>query len=398
MTTQNNSVFKAILLVAGTSIGGGMLALPVLTSLGGFIPSMFIYILCWLFMMSTGLLMMEVGLWMKGESNLVSMAERTLGLPGKIAAWCLYLFLFYCLTVAYLVGCGQLFSEFTGERITVCQGTLLFVAIFAPFVYAGAKTVGHINAFLMVGLAFFYCAFVFIGYKYVNSELLVYQDWKLSLRGLPIAFTAFAYQGTIPTLMTYLNHDTQKTRKAIIIGSSLPLLAYIVWQWLILGIVPTFGPGGLAEALEQGQTAVYPLREFLQNPNVYFIGQAFAFFALVTSFLGVSIGLVDFLADGLNLEKTHKGKAIIFLIIFAPTLLIACLYPHIFLEALNFAGGFGTALLLGLVPILMVWVGRYRLHLSADYSFPGGRFVLSLLILFVIIEVSAEIAHLAGYL
>ena len=76
---KSGSVFGGALLVAGTSIGGGMLALPVLTSLGGFIPSLFIYLCCWLFMTCTGLLFLEVSLWMHAEANIVSMADRTLG-------------------------------------------------------------------------------------------------------------------------------------------------------------------------------------------------------------------------------------------------------------------------------------------------------------------------------
>ena len=45
---------------------------------------------------------------MKEEQILFSMAENTLGLAGKTIAWLLYLFLFYCLTIAYLVGCGDI--------------------------------------------------------------------------------------------------------------------------------------------------------------------------------------------------------------------------------------------------------------------------------------------------
>ncbi|HKZ00308.1 MAG TPA: aromatic amino acid transport family protein, partial [Rhabdochlamydiaceae bacterium] len=48
-----------ILLVAGTSIGVGMLALPVATAAGGFVPSLLIYLICWIFMMCTGLLILE---------------------------------------------------------------------------------------------------------------------------------------------------------------------------------------------------------------------------------------------------------------------------------------------------------------------------------------------------
>ena len=107
MQNHKSSVLAGSLLVAGTSIGGGMLALPVLTAYAGFLPSAVIFFLCWLFMASTGLLFLEVSQWMQRDANIVSMAESTLGKVGKYFAWVVYLFLFYCLTVAYMVGCGN---------------------------------------------------------------------------------------------------------------------------------------------------------------------------------------------------------------------------------------------------------------------------------------------------
>lgn len=389
---HHKNLLSGILLVAGTSIGGGMLALPVLTSLGGFLPSLAIYFLCWLFMASTGLLFLEITGWMKKDANIVTMAEKTLGFWGKFSAWGLYLFLFYCLNLAYIVGCGDLFSSLAPNYIPEWMGPFLFVLIFAPFVYAGTRISGRLVVFLMGGLGFCYLGFVVLGLPFVNVELLKHRNWSLSLLALPISFTAFAYQGIIPTLVNYMDHDIKKTRRAILIGSFLPLILYIIWQGLILGIIPVSGPDGLEEALKNGDNAVAPLKNFIQSPWVYTFGQFFAFFALVTSFFGVTLGLKDFLADGLNIHKDAKGKGILCFLIFAPPLLIAHFYPHVFLKALDLAGGFGCALLLGLLPILMVWTGRYRLNLqSQEFRFPGGKISLSLLIIFVLFELGCEI-------
>jgi tyrosine-specific transport protein len=389
---KSGGLVGGTLLVAGTCIGGGMLALPVLTSMGGFIPSLALYLVCWAFMICTGLLYLEACHWMEGESNIISMAEKTLGPIGKAATWVVYLFLFYCLTVAYVVGCGNLLIQVL--PIPEWAGSILFVALFAPFIFAGAKAVGKINFYLMIGLGVSYIAFVILGYKFVNSELLVPKDWSLSILALPVAFTSFGYQGIIPTLNTYMNRDIIKTRIAIIIGSFIPLIAYIIWQWLILGIVPAYGEGGLVEAMKNGQNAVVPLKNFINNPNVLILGQFFAFFALTTSFFGVTLGLLDFLADGLNVEKNNKGKFFLSLIVFLPPLLIAIVNPNIFLMALDFAGGYGAALLLGLLPILMVWSGRYCLNLPSHITLPGGKILLVLLAAFVAFELCFETAHL----
>lgn len=394
MDHRKGSILGGSLLVAGTSIGGGMLALPVLTSLAGFLPSLVIYFLCWLFMASTGLLFLEVSHWLKGESNVISMAEATLGKAGRYFAWAVYIFLFYCLTIAYMVGCGNIVVELSQYRIPDWLGPIVFVVIFAPLILIPTIWASRLNVWLVAGLALSYLGFVILGFRYVNSEFLSHSSWPHALMALPIAFTAFAYQGIIPTLAAYMHHDAASTRKAILIGSFIPLVAYIIWEWLILGIVPTYGPGGLAEALKNGDNAVYPLKNFIQNPAVYYLGQSFAFFALVTSFLGVTLGLRDFLADGLQIRKDRKGKALLALLIFTFPLIISVSYPRIFLIALDYAGGFGVALLLGLLPIIMTWVGRYSLKWREQPQLPGGKLVLTLLGLFVIFELLHETRHL----
>lgn len=394
MTNKQGTVFNGALLVAGTSIGGGMLALPIETGLSGFFPSVLVYFLCWGLMTCTGLLFLEVALSMKKESNIVTMAEQTLGIGGKIFSWCLYLFLFYSLTLAYISGCGNLLAQAFPSIIPAKWGPFLFVLFFGPMIYAGTRIVGKVNAVMMIGLAISYLTFVVLGAPNVKVEKLLETDWSLALMGLPVAFTAFAYQGIIPTLVNYMGHDEKKTRKAIIIGSSIPFLTYIVWQALILGIVPRFGPGSLAEALSNNDNAVHPLRNFLHNPSVYIVGQYFAFFALVTSFFGVTLGLFDFLADGLKIEKTPVGKIVLSGIVFVPPLIVSLYNPNLFLVALNYAGGFGCALLLGLLPILMVWKRRYVKGMHTSYALPGGKVLLACLATFVVFEVLTNVYFL----
>lgn len=392
--TDTTHKIKGALLIAGTSIGGGVLALPILTGVAGFFPSLLIYLLCWMFMASTGLLFLEISLWMGKDANIITMAEKTLGLPGKIAAWGLYLFLFYCLTLAYIVGTGDLFVQAFSSIATLqpWQGQLLFLAIFGPFVYAGAKLVGHFNVFLMVGLGVSYLAFVVLGAPHIDTKLLLRSDVSYLWLALPITFTAFAYQGTVPTLISYLDRDVKAIRWAILVGSFIPFIAYVIWQALILGIVPLEGPGSIMETLDAGQNAVYPLRSALNTTTVYMVGQYFAFFALVTSFFGVTLGLLDFLADGLNVKKDMWGKILLCALIFVPPYLFALYHPHVFLMALDYAGGFGTSLLLGLLPVLMVWRGRYHLGMRGPYQMEGGRPLLMVLMAFVFIEVACQLA------
>lgn len=388
------NVLIGALLIAGTAIGGGMLALPVLTSVTGFIPSLCIYLLCWLFMASTGLLFLELTQWMHREANIVSMAQYTLGRPGKFAAWLLYLFLFYSLNLAYIVESGKIVVEFSNGQIADWMGPIVFLILFAPCLVISTALAGRINLILMVGLILSYVCFVVLGIRYINPQLLTSADWLQAPRALPIAFTSFAYQGIIPTLASYLQYDVKKGRKAILIGSFIPLIAYAIWQTLVMGIVPIEGPNGLQEALQKDFNAVYAMKNFIDHSYLYTIGQTFAFFALVTSFLGVTLGLRDFLADGLNIKQTFYGKICLVSLMLIPPFVVAMIYPNVFLTMLEYAGGIGCALLLGLLPIIMVWRGRYHFHLKGTPQLFGGKYVLSFLAVFVICEVVFELVKI----
>lgn len=385
---MNKSNFiGGVFLVAGTAIGGGMLGLPVLTSQGGFFPSILIYFLCWIFMACTGLLLVEIFLWNREETNILSMAKMTLGKPGVWLAWILYLFLFYSLSVAYVACGGNLMNDllealFHGKQLA-SLGPLLFVLLFAPFVAASPSATARINSVLMVGLIVSFVVFLVLGADCVQKHFLTRSNFMLALLATPVAFTAFGFQGMVPTLTNYLGRNPIRTRWVIWLGTGFAFLIYIIWEWLILGVV---SPEGLKDALDKQQTAVYPLKEVIQVPWLFVVGQFFAFFAIVTSFFGVTLGLIDFWSDGLKIKKTFKGRSILSLIVFLPPLLFALVNPCIFLTALTLAGGFGCALLLGLLPLLMAWSGRYKLGLKSYELVKGGKWVLSLLLLFIVFE------------
>jgi tyrosine-specific transport protein len=384
-------VLGGSLLIAATTIGVGMLALPVATGPGGFLPATVVYLITWLFMLCTGLLLLEVCIWMPNDANLITMTHRLLGPVGKAVCWVVYLFLFGTVMIAHIAGGGGTFNGLIGDSMSESSSMLLYVFLFSPIIYLGTRWVDRFNLLLMTGVLGTYFLFIIFAAGHVNGELLKFADWSKALPALPILFTAFTYQLIIPTLMTYMNRDVKKVRLTILLGTSIPLLVYLVWEVLILGIVPV---DSLIAAHGRGETAVMPLKEFLGNPMIFKIGNWFAFFVLTTSYIAFALAFLDFLADGLKVKKVGMKKALLCLGVFLPPTVIALIYPGIFLKALGYAGGISCALLFGLLPPLMVWVGRYMKGYGKDRpQLPGGKLMLGFLMLFVIFELVLEVAY-----
>lgn len=385
MKNENGHLLGGILLVSGSCIGAGMLGLPLLSAQAGFKPSILMFILCWLFMTCTGLLLLEVNLWFKDETNLSSLAGRTLGAFGKMVTWIVFLFLFYCLMVAYASASGELFTDFFQE-ITYFQlphgiGSIIMTSIFGVMVYLGTEVVDKFNRLLMLGLVSSYFLLLFIGAPHVIPDYLSTTNFQATLIVVPAMIVSFGFHNLIPSLTTYLNHDPKKLKFVFIAGSLIPLIIYIAWEWLLLGLIPLHGEAGFTEALTQGDLTTKLLKVHVGGSLIVDLAQYFAFFAIVTSFLGVALSFVDFLADGLHIKKTAKGKFLLSCMALGPPLIFSLIYPKIFLVALNYAGGFGAVILFGILPALMVWSGRYIKKIDNIRIVPGGRVMLTLVLM-----------------
>jgi tyrosine-specific transport protein len=402
MINTRNRLLGGILLVAGTTIGAGMLALPIATGAAGFIPSLLLFIVYWLYMTFTALLMLEVNLWMPGHTNLISMAKRTLGKGGAALCWITYLFLLYTLTTAYIAGSGPIFLEFlqmlgTGP-LPSWVGPLPLLLIFGFFVYRGTRHVDQVNRLLMLGLAVAYVGMVLFLTPYVEFPLLAHMNTAAIWTAVSIVSTSFGFHIIIPTLTSYLNHDAPQLKKVILIGSVIPLFVYIVWEFLTLGIVPLEGKNGLIAGYQQGIDGASLLSKVLGESKLSLFARFFSLFAIITSFLGVSLSLSDFLSDGLKIRKTRKGRFILYLLTFLPPLVFTLTDPRAFLHALEYAGAFGVVILLGLLPVLMVWSGRYFQNRDSTFKVPGGKIALLIALFISLAVIGLEIANKSGWL
>lgn len=389
MPSKTPSVFRAALLICGITLGVGMLGLPVATAESGFLPSVMTYIVCWAFMFCTGLLVLEACQYVPHDSNLITMSRHLLGKGGSAICWALYLFLFTGLMIAHFAGAGQIVQDVSQGTLNYWQSMVVFMLILWPFIYMGTRLIDHLNVALMIALAITYVLFIAFSAPRVQSSFLMQGQWNHTFFAIPVVFTAFGYQTLIPTLLRYMNRNVSKVRQAICIGSLIPLVIYIIWQLLISGIIPK---QMLLDANAKGISAVTPLSQILQNPYVLFLGNAFAVLTLTTSYLGISVGYLDFLADGFRMAHHPKNRFFLCCLIFIIPLIISLINPGLFLKALSVSGGIGVALLLGMLPVAMIWNARRRHgHQKIAPVLKGGKLMLGLLFLFSLMVVLIEI-------
>ena len=380
-------VISGSLLVAGTTVGAGMLGIPLLTAKAGFFPAMGITLLAWLILLITGLLFLEATLWMPIGSNLLSMSNRFFGQKGRFFSGVMFLFLYYCLVVAYFAAGAPMvasgLSKVIGLEIEGVASYALFGLIFGGIIALGAKWIDRTNLILSVGLVLSYLLLIGAGAPEVSKENLGKSDFSSAIFALPILFSAFGYHNIIPSLVTYFGKEKKALKLSIIIGSTTALVIYWIWQWLVIGIIPL---PNIQQMLAEGRPVTAALKSVTERQSIFVIGQTFAFFALVTSLLGVSFSMVDFLADGMRVSRKGRKRVGLTFLVFFPPFVLVSIYPTAFDKALGIAGGIGEAILNGLIPIALVWVGRYKMGLKPEVGTRKPMLILlSLIITMVMI-------------
>lgn len=381
---MNTKLLGGVLLIVGTSIGAGMLALPIAAAELGFWNSTLLLLAGWLVMTFSALLILEVNLWLPRDSNIVAMAKSTLGRWGQAAAWIIYLLLFYSLISAYMAGGGDFLHNILaklGLAIPRWVTSILFTVIFGYIVYRGIQLVDYVNRGLMFTKFSVYILLVAIILFFISPAKLLGGNFKYFATGITVMLTSFGFANIIPSLRSYFHDDVKKLRQAILIGSLIPLVCYILWDLVIMGVIPRAGHHGLVSMLHSSHstsTLANTLSNSLNIETLTVFIRIFTSICLATSFMGVSLALSDFLADGLKIPKRGIGSLFICAATFLPPLIVVLIDPRIFITALSYAGIY-CVILLVLMPALMTWQGRYIQKLESVYEVAGGKIALVLL-------------------
>lgn len=365
-----------ILLIVGTSIGGGMLALPVANAATGFWQSSIFLFLCWVLMTLGAFFILEANLYLPTGKNMVSMATATLGKYGLLAAWISYLFLLYTLLSAYISGGTDVLNSLlfkVGLHLSDWQASFLFTFLFGLIVYGGIRYVDYANRGLMFGKLAVYCLLIVLIAPHIDVHHFQHGNARYISSSILILITSFGFAIIVPNLRDYFDDDIKLLKKVIFIGSLIPLFCYLAWDAVIMGAIPAEGSQNLESLMHNPHTTsalAVLLSNRVQSSTINALFNFFTSICMLTAFLGVSLCLYSFLADGLKLRERGGHGIGLFLLTFAPPLLIVIYYPGAYLHALSYAGIFCIILLL-LLPALMCYFGRK--HHNAVFIVPGGK-------------------------
>ena len=376
-------VFGCVLLILGTSIGAGMLALPVALAQTNIMVTLSMLLMSWAAMTLGALSILEVNLTLPAGCNLISMAGKTLGRTGQTITWLFYLILLYGLLAAYLSGVGDI-VEHTACQLGLCWsrsgGTILALVILAGIVYCGLGSVDGLNRLLMSCKLLLLALLVCVVFTHFSTHLIQQGQYHLSANMILVVLTSFGFAIIVPSLRGYLNSDAVKLKKVITIGSLLPLIIYTVWVVAIQGVIPRLGAQGLIAMSHSNKVNSLMMSKVASVVALPWLAQAaklFVSICVLTSFLGVSICQIDFIADGLQMKKRGWSAVVVYAAAYLPPLVLVLIWPGLFIKALSYAGICCVVILI-LMPLSMLYVTRYHKSCQVKKIVPGGRWLIML--------------------
>jgi len=392
-----------MLIIAGTTIGAGMLALPIASSGLGFLTAMVILFFAWCLMTYTALLTLELHQHAPPNATLNTLAKNILGKKGQIIANFSMIFLFYSLCAAYIAGGGGqlqlMLSNWSAVEIPPQTGAIAFAILFGSIITLGASTVDKLNQVLFIIKVMVLTSIFYILTPHIQGEYLLNMPMQqgLIISAIPVIVTSFGFHGSIPSIVKYMGVNIHSLRKVMIIGASMPLVIYLFWQIVSQGVI---SQQNLYDS--QGLDGfIASLSSLLQSSAIANTLTIFANLALATSFLGVSLGLFDFFSDVLNKSDSHKDRLITALVTFTPPLGFALFYPQGFIMALGYAA-IALVILAIFLPVLMVWKQRRKTHDTVFqsgvnmYQVRGGKVALTTAALLGVFIISAQFMQMLG--
>ncbi|MBB1313525.1 MULTISPECIES: amino acid permease [Aliivibrio] len=369
---MNLKLIGSSLIISGTALGAGMLAIPMVLAQFGLLWGTALMLFICIGTTYAALLLLEASINAGGGLGMNTIARKTLGKGGQVVTNGLLYALLICLLMAYILGAGDLLNKLVrsiGMDLSLVQSQIAFTLIAGAIVASGTAVIDKLNRVLfavMLGMLLLTLVFLVPGISAENMVQVSNSNMPDLIKTSSIIFTSFGFMVVIPSLVSYNHEATHKQlRNMVIVGSLIPLVCYLVWLYAVVG---NLTPKQLVEFSNVSELiSVFSAEHAFINVVL----SSFTGLALLTSFLGVAMALFT-----QNQDTFKQNKVITYVISFIFPLAGAILAADKFLAVLSYAGII-LVFLAVFVPLAMVVKLRQKATNEQGYKAEGGVAMLA---------------------
>lgn len=394
------SLIGGIAIIASVCVGAGMLGLPT-AGVGAWTSwSILVIILTMIIMTMSGFMLLEA---YKNYDYRVSFSTVTKDLLGNKINFINNISVYFVggiLLYAYITTSGLILNGLFEVDSKIAS--IVFVLIFSVIVWHSTRAVDKISVVLIL---FMIISFVFgMSGLATNVDLTIlfdsantnsmYAPYALAM--VPVALTSFGFHHSVSSMRAYYEDETM-AKKAILGGTSIALFLYLLWLVSIYGNLPR---SDFTEVINQGgnvDALLNALSTVIESKKVSSALNAFSMAAILSSFIGVGLGLFDYLADLFKFSNEKRGRAKTWAVTFLPPLIFSLLFPFGFVVAIAYAGAVAT-IWTCIIPALLVKKTRSLENKNQGFRAPGGEVMIYITILFGVLTAVFHILSMFSFL
>ncbi len=367
------AVIGGAAIIAGSAIGAGMFSLPVVSAGMWFGWSVVVMLVSWFLLYHSSLLIVEINQHYPRGASFDTFVKDTLGNGWSNFNGLVLAFILYILCYAYISGGGSIVSHTLNVSIGVTLPPIIAGLVFAiglsTIVWVSTSLVGRMNAIFVGGMVITFI--LSAGDLTTRMQLPQLMATEMSyapfiFAAMPYYLASFAFHTAVPSLTKFYGpENSNRVRDCIFYGSLTSLAVYTLW---ILSTMGTISRDQFQPIIESGGNIgamVGALSSVADSESLAAFLNAFANLAVVSSFLGASIGLFDYIADKFKFDDSGMGRFKTALICFVPPTIGGVFFPNGFIYAIGLVGLCGIVVAT-LIPALSVRKAREK--------FPSDRF------------------------
>lgn len=407
VNTMNNSAAKkdpSIMVggfvLGGAMIGAGMFSLPTIMAGAWFINSVVILLVVCFFMFHSGIYILECISKYGSGTNYFFISKELLPKWACYIANMALIFVLYILIYAYISAAGSVIKEAAaiyGYDINLRFIFITFTLILGASIWwSGVGASRLTSLFLFIKIILFILAFSGL-FLIVKTDLLLTSPVEGGQTALlpfvfiiiPYAITSFGYHGNVCSLYKLYHENERKVVKSCVIGCVLALVLYFLWIMGTMGNLPRaefltiINKGGNLDAFIESLYAV------LNSKHIATFLLWFSISAVFCSFLGVAIGLFDYILASLNFKDNPSGRMKSALLCFLPPLILCMLFPNGFLVAIAYAG-MAACIWAIICPAIMALKVRERFP-DSKFKVWGGKGLIYAVIAFGVFGIICQL-------
>lgn len=403
---KQHSIFGGACIIASVCVGAGMLGLPTASAGAWTLWALLALILTMVMMTLSGWLLLEAYKRYDIRASFSTVTKDLLGPKINLINNLAVYFVGGILLYAYTTASGDILNSLAAPFINFGEyssriWSILFVLVFSWFVWHSTKAVSRISVLLilLMGITFLLSiSGLALNVQWQNifdtaNETGEYSIYAISL--FPVALTSFGYHHSVASMRAYYGEE-RKAKYAILWGTGLALALYVLWIVSIFGNVSRENFSPVIASHGNLDVLLNVLGNVIELSFVKHTINAFSIAAILSSFIGVGLGVFDYLADFFHFDNSSKGRAKSWAVTFLPPLILSLAFPLGFLKAIGYAGAVAT-IWTCIIPAILAKKTRYLVGNKPDSGFTvkGGD---TLIILLLILGVMTAIIHILAML